>query len=280
MPPICRARSTGSGLSACRRENASSWRVSPAPRCGGLAHAVHEALAPRRVGLPVQHLEAAGDHHQQIVEVVRHAAGELPDRLDLLRLPQRLLDPGPFRHLPVQLDGSPPRAPGCGRPRGPPAPGPPARGPPAGRGPRYCRWRARTAAWIVLVSVIACTGRSSSETLRSAATRRWRQAATAGCSWRLVSTTNGRSDQAGWPSTQATRAADPCRTAPPRRRTPPPPRRRCASTRLGSRADRSRPQRRCGGAGPPRRTPSRPIGAKTRTRGRRLQLTVGVIDRP
>ena len=70
---------------------------------GGLAHAVHEAPAPRRVGLPIQHLEAAGDHHQQIVEVVRHAPGELTDRLDLLGLPQALLDPGPFRHLPLQL---------------------------------------------------------------------------------------------------------------------------------------------------------------------------------
>ena len=47
----------------------------------------------------LQQLEVAGDHEQQVVEVVRDAAGQLPDGLHLLRLrqpslafPQRLLD--------------------------------------------------------------------------------------------------------------------------------------------------------------------------------------------
>ncbi len=40
--------------------------------------------------IAAQQVEAAQHHGQQIVEIVRHAAGQLADRLDLLRLHQRL----------------------------------------------------------------------------------------------------------------------------------------------------------------------------------------------
>ncbi len=66
--------------------------------------------------------------------------------------------------------------------------------------------RARTAACTVLVSVMLCTGRSSSDTLRSAETIFCRHAATAGCCTWLVSTTKGTSDHAACRATQAVMA--------------------------------------------------------------------------
>ena len=39
-----------------------------------------------------QQFEVGGDHLQQLVEIVRHAAGELADRLQPLRLYQLTLD--------------------------------------------------------------------------------------------------------------------------------------------------------------------------------------------
>ena len=73
-------RSTGLGCSTCCRLNASSWRVSVAARVAV-------------VGGVQQQLDVAGDGREQIVEVVRDAAGELSDRLHLLRLaePRRQL---------------------------------------------------------------------------------------------------------------------------------------------------------------------------------------------
>ena len=103
MPPICEATSTGSGRSVCRRENARSCLVRLAPRWAAWTHAVHEPATTVRIGLAVEHVEAAGDHHQQIVEVVRHAAGQLSDGFDLLGLPKRLLDAGTLVHLDAQL---------------------------------------------------------------------------------------------------------------------------------------------------------------------------------
>ena len=47
-------------------------------------------LADRRGTRLLHQLEAAEDRHQQIVEVVRDAAGQLADRFHLLRLEQRL----------------------------------------------------------------------------------------------------------------------------------------------------------------------------------------------
>ncbi|MGX1341762.1 hypothetical protein AB7M73_007022 [Bradyrhizobium japonicum] len=73
------------------------------PALGGLDHPVHEPAATIRIGLAVEYVEATGDHHQQIVEVVRHPAGQLSDGFDLLGLPKRLLDPGTLVHLDAQL---------------------------------------------------------------------------------------------------------------------------------------------------------------------------------
>jgi hypothetical protein len=51
--------------------------------CGGVAEA------------PLDGLEIALDDGQQIIEIMGYAAGQLADRLHLLGLPQRLLDPHP-----------------------------------------------------------------------------------------------------------------------------------------------------------------------------------------
>jgi hypothetical protein len=56
-------------------------------------------LAARRVGPGEQDLRVARDHGQQVVEVVRDAAGEPPDRLHLLRLPEPFLEPQPLGHV-------------------------------------------------------------------------------------------------------------------------------------------------------------------------------------
>ena len=52
---------------------------------------VHQARQLGVIGQPLpQQLQAAQDRHQQIVEIMRDAAGELADRIHLLRLEQRL----------------------------------------------------------------------------------------------------------------------------------------------------------------------------------------------
>ena len=50
-------------------------------------------------GVLPQQLEIADHRHQQIVEVVRDAAGELADHLHLLHLAQLLLRAFPMRHF-------------------------------------------------------------------------------------------------------------------------------------------------------------------------------------
>ncbi|PAV93239.1 hypothetical protein WR25_13223 [Diploscapter pachys] len=58
---------------------------------GRLDRAVQQAEAAVAVGeLAAQEIETAQDRGQQIVEIVRDAAGQLADRLHLLALPQRL----------------------------------------------------------------------------------------------------------------------------------------------------------------------------------------------
>ena len=92
---------------------------------------------------------------------MRHAAGELADRLHLLRLAQRVLDARLVRPS-ARAARLSPRQPCAAAPR------PPARALRAATRTSYWRCRARTAACSVLVSVIGWTGRSSSETLPSA----------------------------------------------------------------------------------------------------------------
>ena len=64
-------------------------------RARGCVHRrVHHPLQTLVAALrqpPLQCLQIAGDHRQQIVEVMCDAAGELADRLHLLRLPQAFL---------------------------------------------------------------------------------------------------------------------------------------------------------------------------------------------
>ena len=65
--------------------------VSVAPRCGRLHRVVEEAghvLALRQA--PLGEPEAADDRREDVVEIVRHAAGQLADRLELLRLEELL----------------------------------------------------------------------------------------------------------------------------------------------------------------------------------------------
>ena len=91
MPPIRSLISNGSG-SRCRcREKARSCSVSLAPRAGGAERAIEQLLAARIDDAAAQQIEIAEHGRQQIVEVVGDAAGELADRLDLLRLKQRRL---------------------------------------------------------------------------------------------------------------------------------------------------------------------------------------------
>ena len=88
------------GCSTCLRLNASSWCVRFAARSD--ASTTCSQIVGRRVssaGAHQRELRVAGDDRDEIVEVVRDAAGERADRLELLRLAelrlalaQRLLD--------------------------------------------------------------------------------------------------------------------------------------------------------------------------------------------
>jgi hypothetical protein len=69
---------------------------------GGLTHPVHQPFAPGRVRLAVEHFQTSGNDHQQIVEIVSDAAGQLTDRFDLLSLPKLFLDMRTHRHLVAQ----------------------------------------------------------------------------------------------------------------------------------------------------------------------------------
>ena len=87
---------TMSSVNVLRRANASSCCVSLVAR----PVAASDAFSSRRIlargrSPPdfegrADHLHAADDDREQIVEVVRDAAGELADRLQLLRVPQHL----------------------------------------------------------------------------------------------------------------------------------------------------------------------------------------------
>ena len=78
--------SIGSGLTLWRRANVSSWLVRAAPAPGRGLDGGYRALQPGVIANALlQGVNAAGDHHQQVVEVVRDAAGKLPERVKLLR---------------------------------------------------------------------------------------------------------------------------------------------------------------------------------------------------
>ena len=85
-------RSSTRGCSTCRRLNASSWPVSAAARAA--AFWISSAWRRSRASsMPRdQELAVAGDRGQQVVEVVRDAAGEAADRLHLLGLAELRLE--------------------------------------------------------------------------------------------------------------------------------------------------------------------------------------------
>ena len=94
---ICNSDSTSPSCSVCgrsvwRREKASSWRTRPAAR---LAFCLICMMSWKdgSVGAVVgeQQVGIADDRGQDVVEVVRDAAGELADRLHLLALDEVLL---------------------------------------------------------------------------------------------------------------------------------------------------------------------------------------------
>ena len=90
-------RSRTLGASICLRLKASSWRVSEVARSAALAIS---CAGPRDSGSLAdalqQELAVAGDHHEQIVEVVGDAAGEPADGFHLLRLAELLLQGAAF----------------------------------------------------------------------------------------------------------------------------------------------------------------------------------------
>ena len=85
------------GISVWRRANASRRWVRVGGAQAGLDRGLD--LAPYRerdVLLLVQKIEIAQDDRQQIVEIMGNAAGQLADRLHLLRLLQLLFQQPPF----------------------------------------------------------------------------------------------------------------------------------------------------------------------------------------
>ena len=86
-------RSTSSAWSVWRRPNASSWRVRSLARTAASRIAATFSLrGVAALELALQQVAVADHRGHQVVEVVRDPAGELADRLHLLRLAQLLLE--------------------------------------------------------------------------------------------------------------------------------------------------------------------------------------------
>ena len=108
MPETSRFASIGFGSSACRREKASSRWVRVAARrapCMAFSAALRtrSGRAASRADLAQDEVEPAHHHGQQVVEIMRDAAGELADGLHLLRVAQRLLGARALLDLAQQL---------------------------------------------------------------------------------------------------------------------------------------------------------------------------------
>ena len=104
MPWTSSAGAIPSGISDSERAKASSRRVSAAARDGAL-HRMIEMVAGVGAGageLALGKVDPADDDREHIVEIVRDAAGELADRLHLLRLAQLLLGGGALGRLGAQ----------------------------------------------------------------------------------------------------------------------------------------------------------------------------------
>ena len=99
MPATSALALTARGVSACWREKASSRSVRACARCtpcSAISLARADSRGRRRIGqtakLAVDRVEAAEHQRQHIIEIVRHSAGELAERLHLLRLTQVFLE--------------------------------------------------------------------------------------------------------------------------------------------------------------------------------------------
>ena len=86
MPSTTSSRLSRRGSSTWRRPNASSWRVRSAARSAAFAISSMSASCCGSCERRAEHAAVAADHEQDVVEVVRDAAGELADRLEALGL--------------------------------------------------------------------------------------------------------------------------------------------------------------------------------------------------
>ena len=92
MPCTSRLMSTDFTSSGCWREKASRRCTSVAARSAAWRQLASQARTRScAIEAAQRKIEVADDRGQQIVEVVRDAAGEAADRFHLLRLAQRLL---------------------------------------------------------------------------------------------------------------------------------------------------------------------------------------------
>ena len=92
MSRMTRPRSTERGSSAWRRAKASSWPVRREPRATApIAFCSRSAQLGIGLALGAGHrqVEIGADDLQQVVEVMRHAAGQMADGFHLLRLAHR-----------------------------------------------------------------------------------------------------------------------------------------------------------------------------------------------
>ena len=90
MPRTSSAMSTGLLVELLAAREGEHALGQVAPRCAPCTALSSSAMQLGIVGQALAHqFEAAEHRHQQIVEVVRDAAGELADRVHLLRLEQR-----------------------------------------------------------------------------------------------------------------------------------------------------------------------------------------------
>ena len=108
---IAALMSTIRASSGSCRDNSSNCRVSCAPRAKTALRRLDQPPQPvaRHLGLgrgprhAVEQVEIAADDRQQVVEIVRHPAGEPADGFHLLALPQRLFGPFALGDLGAQL---------------------------------------------------------------------------------------------------------------------------------------------------------------------------------
>ena len=93
MPLMKRPTLTTFGSSGWRRPKARSWRGQLGAARDARERVLHPRLGPLVAGDVLrEQLQVAADHLQQVVEVVRDAAGQLAERLHLLRAAQVLLE--------------------------------------------------------------------------------------------------------------------------------------------------------------------------------------------